>query len=311
MTLYRNRLPQLGPQLFVSDGGLETTLIFHDGLELPLFAAFDLLKTPDGMTRLRSYYRRYASLARQHSLGFILESPTWRANRDWATRLGYDAHTLRLANQRAIALMEELRSEFAAPGQPYVISGCVGPRGDGYQRGTQDVETARAYHREQVETLAATAADFISAVTMTSVAEAVGVSLAARECSMPAVISFTLETNGRLPTGETLADAIAAVDAQTAQYPAYYMVNCAHTSHFEGQLPHGAARSRLRGVRANASCRSHAELDEATELDAGNPDEFGRDYARLRSLLPVLNVVGGCCGTDHRHVAAVCRQLAA
>lgn len=311
MSLHRHQLPQLGQQLFLTDGGLETTLIFHDGVELPLFAAFDLLRTAAGTARLRDYYRRYAMLAREHGLGFILESPTWRASSDWATRLGYDAAALRRSNQQAIHLMEEIRAAFATPAQPYVISGCIGPRGDGYQRGTLTAVEARDYHREQVSVFADTAADFITAVTMTSVAEAVGITLAARDCNMPVAVSFTLETDARLPTGETLAEAIDAVDALTDSYPAYYMVNCAHTSHFEQQLPQGAQLARLRGVRANASRRSHAELDEATELDAGNPGEFGGDYARLRTLLPALCVVGGCCGTDHRHMQEVCRQLAA
>lgn len=311
MSLYRHQLPQLGEQLFLTDGGLETTLIFHEGVELPLFAAFDLLKTPAGTARLRDYYRQYAQLARDHKLGFILESPTWRASRDWATRLGHNTASLRKLNQAGIQLMEEIRAEFSAPGQPYVISGNIGPRGDGYQRGAQTIQEARDYHREQIELLAGTAADLVSAFTMTSIAEAAGIALAAHDSNMPVAISFTLETDACLPSGETLAEAIAAVDALTDSYPVYYMVNCAHASHFEEKLPGGRELTRLRGVRANASRCSHAELDESTTLDDGNPGEFGTDYLRLRRQMPHLCVVGGCCGTDLRHVEQICRQLAA
>ena len=127
---------------------------------------------------------------------------------------------------------------------------------------------------------------------------------------MPAAISFTLEIDGKLPSGDTLADAIARTDAETGAYPAYYMINCAHPTHFEHVLRDGGAwTKRIRGLRANASARSHAELDESTELDDGNPEELGVQYRELRSLLPQLTVVGGCCGTDHRHVAAICKAM--
>jgi S-methylmethionine-dependent homocysteine/selenocysteine methylase len=123
--------------------------------------------------------------------------------------------------------------------------------------------------------------------------------------------SFTVDTDGRLPTGQTLGDAVAEVDAATGGAPAYYMINCAHPTHFDGAL---AARARwvdrMRGLRANASTRSHAELNESTELDVGNPAELGAQYAALRRRLPRLNVMGGCCGTDDRHMAAIAEACA-
>ena len=304
---YRRQLPQLAEELFLTDGGIETTLVFHEGIELPYFAAFDLLKDEPGTAALRAYFERYARLAREQELGLVLEAPTWRANPDWAARLGYDAAALAEANRRAIALLLEIRGSWEAAATPIVISGNLGPRGDGYRPGeTMSVAAARAYHAPQIATFAASAADLVAAFTMNYPQEAVGIALAAREAEMPVVISFTTETDGRLPSGATLGEAIAVTDDATGGYPAYYMINCAHPEHLIPALERGGAwRERIRGLRANASRRSHAELDASTELDVGDPAELARQYADLRALLPRLTVVGGCCGTDHRHVGAM------
>lgn len=313
MTTERNRLHLLDEHLFMTDGGLETTLIFHEGVELPYFAAFDLLKTDTGTEQLRRYYRRYAALAQGFRLGLVLESPTWRASRDWGAKLGYDRERLAAANRRGVALMHEIRTAFETPSSPMLVSGNIGPRGDGYRvDNAMSVRQAFDYHAEQIDTFARCGVDLVSVFTMNYVAEAVGVVLAARAAELPAVVSFTLETDGRLPSGETLAQAIEATDAATDGHAVYYMINCAHPAHFEHALRAGGAwRERVRGLRANASRRSHAELDEATDLDAGDPPQLGTEYRALRPWLPRLAVVGGCCGTDHRHVAAICAALAA
>lgn len=313
MARYRQDLPQLNGTLFLTDGGIETTLIFHDGHALPHFAAFDLLKDEAGRDSLRRYYRSYTAIARDHALGFVLESATWRASRDWAEKLGYSPEALAQANRRSIALLEEIRDAQEAAGCTMVISGCVGPRGDGYSPSDHMTpEAAERYHGEQIRTFADTAADMVTAITMTYAAEAIGVTRAARAAGLPVVISFTVETDGRLPSGQPLKAAIEEVDAATGDGPAYYMINCAHPTHFEDAL---AAREswagRIRGLRANASTLSHAELDAAEELDDGNPDELGGQYRDLRGRLGHLNVFGGCCGTDHRHVAAIARACAA
>lgn len=307
MSKYREQLPQLRDQLFLTDGGLETTLIFHDGLDLPYFASFDLLKDDAGFERLRDYFRRYAGIARDQGMGLVLEAPTWRANPDWAARLGYDAVALADANRKAIGLMLEVRDAFETAQSPMPISGNLGPRGDGYRVDARmTVEEARAYHAPQIKTFAQTDADLVAAFTMTYVEEAIGIVLAARDAQMPVVISFTLETDGKLPSGDTLQRAIERTDAETGGYVSYFMINCAHPTHFERELKHGGAwTQRIHGLRANASKRSHAELDESTDLDAGNPVELGHAYRALGKLLPKLRVIGGCCGTDHRHVAAI------
>lgn len=307
MIQYRNDLPQLQSELFLTDGGLETTLVFQDGIELPCFAAFDLLKDEAGFEHLHRYFERYIAIARQKGLGFILEAPTWRANPDWGTRLGYDAPSLATANRQAIGLLRKLREQHEAE-RPLVISGNLGPRSDGYRADARmRADAARAYHALQIETFADTDADMVSAFTLNYVEEATGIVQAARDSAMPVAISFTLETDGRLPSGDTLAQAIERTDQETDGYAAYYMINCAHPAHFAHVLQEdGAWRERIRGLRANASKRSHAELDESTDLDAGDPDELGQRYRELRALLPKLTVLGGCCGTNHRHIEAIC-----
>lgn len=311
MSKYRNRLPQLKDRLFVTDAGLETTLVYHEGLDLPAFAAFDLLKDDTGLTVLRSYFARYAEIAQSHGMGLVLEAPTWRANRDWGEKLGYDALALEDANRKAIGLMLEIRDAYETANTKIVISGNLGPRGDGYVPSARmSAREAEAYHAPQIRTFAQTDADMVAAFTMNYVEEAIGITAAAKAYAMPVAISFTLETDGRLPSGDTLEQAIAATDGQTGRYPSYYMINCAHPTHFEDVLRAGGAWcNRIRGLRANASKRSHADLDQATDLDAGDPEELGGQYRALRPLLPRLTVVGGCCGTDHRHVMSICQAL--
>jgi S-methylmethionine-dependent homocysteine/selenocysteine methylase len=304
---YRTCLPQLDGGLFLTDGGLETTLIFHEGWELPMAEAFMLLDSARGMAALKDYYERYIALATASGRGFILESPTWRANPDWAAKVGYDRGRLANINRAGVRLMADLRNanETAASAMP--ISGCIGPRGDGYDPGrVMSAAEAESYHSWQVFVLRDAGADLVSAFTMTNVNEAKGFARAAKAAEMPCVISFTLETDGRLPTGERLAEAIEAVDDATSEGPAYYMINCAHPTHFDHVLDeHAAWTKRVRGLRANSSHRSHAELDNSPELDTGNPEALGQQYRALLARFPHINVLGGCCGTDHRHVACI------
>ncbi|MEW6733518.1 MAG: homocysteine S-methyltransferase family protein [Acidobacteriota bacterium] len=307
MAQYRNALPQLDGNLFLTDGGIETTLIFHEGLELPDFAAFNLLNHPEGEAALRKYFHSYTAIAMRCGVGLILESATWRANLDWGIRLGYTATTLANINRSAIRLLEEIRDECETDKTKIVISGCIGPRGDGYNPvHTMSERDAEVYHCEQVETFAETAADMVAAITMNYVEEAVGIALAAQRFSIPVAISFTVETDGRLPSGQTLKAAIEKVDAATSYYPCYYMINCAHPTHFDQVLVKGESWvARVHGLRANASRKSHAELNESAELDIGNPTELAVQYAQLKQRLSQLNVMGGCCGTDHRHVEQI------
>ena len=266
MTNYRDALPQIDGGLYLTDGGLETTLIFHEGLDLPDFAAFTLFKTPEGEAILDKYFHTYAEIAKRFGTGLILESVTWRANPDWGARLGYTREALADVNRRAIHMLEEIRREYETERTPVVISGCIGPRGDGYLPvNVMTAKEAEDYHREQIATFADSAADMVSAFTINYLEEAIGITQAAQGADMPVAISFTLETDGNLPSGDTLKTAIEQVDEATSGYPSYYLINCAHPVHVEHILAaQGSWLDRIHGLRANFSRKSHAELKEST-----------------------------------------------
>jgi S-methylmethionine-dependent homocysteine/selenocysteine methylase len=314
---WRHALPQLADRVFLTDGGLETTLIFHDGIDLPHFASIDLLRRPGGEAMVADYYRRYAAIAREAGVGFVLDSVSWRASPDWAPKLGYTLDELADLNRRAVAMLHPLARELETAASPMVVSGIIGPRGDGYVAGAaMTVDEAADYGRFQADLFAEAGADMVAAMTMTNAAEAAGYARAAAAAGLPSCISFTLETDARLPSGEGLGEAIGFVERESGGAPAYYMVNCAHPTHFDAMLAAAVDAdapwlAKLRGLRANASKRSHAELDSSTDLDAGDPDTLGREYAALRARHGRFTVLGGCCGTDHRHVAAIARSCLA
>jgi homocysteine S-methyltransferase len=298
-------LPQLEGKPVVTDGGLETDLIFHHGVELPDFAAFVLLGDERGRDLLRGYYRDYIAIARETGVALQLETPTWRASSDWGARLGYDTAALARVNAEAVALLAELRDDAGL--DSFLISGNLGPRGDGYVAGeVVEPDDAAAYHRPQIDALASAGADLITVLTLTGAGEAIGIAQAAKEVGLPVATSFTVEVDGRLPDGTPLADAVQTVDAAAA--PDYFMVNCAHPTHVAAGLTGSGDdrwRDRIVGLRANASTMSHEELDAAEELDEGDPTALAAAHAPVRSVLPNLALVGGCCGTDARHVAAL------
>ncbi|MEQ8286867.1 homocysteine S-methyltransferase family protein [Thalassospira sp.] len=310
MNIVNPNLPPHGRTKFITDGGLETTLIFHDGIDIPHFASFDLLKTKDGYDRVFAYYERYLEIAKAAKTGFVLESPTWRASSDWGQKMGYSDAELADINHRAIEMMSDLRNRHQSEDTPCLISGNIGPRGDGYVPSNRmTTHQARTYHATQIVNFVKSGVDMVSAVTINYPQEAIGIVLASRDANIPCVISFTVETDGTLPSGDTIQQAIELVDDSTDHYVAYYMINCAHPDHFSDKLENdGAWKNRICGVRANASRQSHAELDACEHLDDGNPDELGRLYDHLAKLLPNLAVIGGCCGTDHRHVAAMTKH---
>ena len=303
-------LPQLTSEdIYLTDGGLETTLVFLEGLDLPDFAAFPLLDSVEGTEAIDRYYASYLDLAERTGAGFVLDTPTWRANRDWGRRLGYDDDALVAVNRQAVAYAKELAD--ARPALTTVLNGVVGPRGDGYVVGNlMTAQGAADYHALQADAFAGAGAQMMTAVTMTYAGEAIGITDAASAAGLPVVISFTVETDGRLPSGQELGDAVTEVDEATDGAPAYFMVNCAHPTHFEGVLAEGGAWvERVKGVRANASTMSHAELNDAEELDRGDVPGLARHYAELRRILPDLRVAGGCCGTDAAHISAIAAEL--
>ena len=286
----------------LSDGGIETRLTFREGFSLPCFAAFPLLEQLRGRGAIRRYFDDFLELADARGLPFVLDTVTWRANPDWGTRLGYTAAALAAANRRAV----ELASSIAAHGHRVLVNGVVGPRGDGYVAGERmSADEASAYHAPQVSVLAEAGVERITALTLTYPDEAAGIVAAAAAAGVPAVVSFTVETDGRLPDGTPIAAAISSVDAATAGAAEFFMVNCAHPTHIARGLSGEPELARVGGLRVNASALSHAELDEATELDSGDPAALAGDNAALRDRLPSIRLLGGCCGTDHRHVSRI------
>lgn len=313
MAKSKTTLPNASADLFLTDGGLETTLVFLRGYELPCFAAFDLFKDEKGYNAIKDYYKRYLNIAKDLKTGFILESPTWRANPDWIEKIGYPNLAITEVNEKAIRLLVDLKNEFASDIHNIVLSGCIGPRGDGYKPGnTMTAEEAQKYHSAQIRVFRQMPVDMVSAITINYVEEAIGIARAAGAVSLPVVISFTVETNGKLPTGMSLKEAIENVDESVLKPPLYFMINCAHPTHFFNELEEGKNEQwikRIKGIRANASCKSHAELDESTELDRGNPDELGNEHRKLKATFNQFNVFGGCCGTDEEHIIAIANQI--
>jgi homocysteine S-methyltransferase len=310
MSKYRNELPQLSGDLFLTDAGLETDLIFNHGIEIREFAAHTLLPNPHGREAVANYLRGFLSLANKYDVGFVLDSQTWKAHMHWADDLGTNEQELRQSNKDAIALITELRDEFSGNRKPIVLNGVIGPRGDAYAPEAKlAARESEEYHSKQIDWLVATNVDMVTALTFTQSDEAIGVVRAAQSVGLPVVISFTVETDGSLPTGEPLNEAISAVDVATNAAAAYFMVNCAHPDHFFHVLNDSHWARRIRGLRCNASRLSHAELDECEVLDDGDPVELANQYKAITNTMPWLNIFGGCCGSDLRHVTQIAQAV--
>lgn len=304
-------MPQLSGEMFVTDGGFETHMIFNEGQDLPNFSAFLLTDSEAGRAKMREYYHRYIDIAKKAGKGFIFDTNTWRASADWGALVGYDAAMLRQNNIDSIRFCRDVQKDFAMAGVDSLVSGVLGPRRDGwvYDAG-MTVAEAEDYHRAQVEAFAEAGADYVTVYTLTNTPEAIGIAKAAKQAGLNCVISFTLETDGNLPGGKPLGQAIEETDAATGGYPAYYMLNCVHPTHFAPTIRHGGRwLDRIGGLRANASMKSHAELDESPTLDIGDWRDLAQRYGRIMPLLPNLRVIGGCCGTDHRHIGAICAHV--
>jgi len=304
---YRTNLPIMSGDQFITDGGINTTLIHRHGIDFPLFASFVLMDSPDGQEKFKEYYVEYLELARKYGRGLVLDTPTWRANPEWGEKLGYDMQRLSEINDASVTMLRDLRRKYEADSQPIVISGTIGPRGDGYKGSSYSADEMELYHSHQVACFARTEADMVAGYTLTNVAEATGIARAAAKHGIPCAISFTVETDGRLIDGTSLGAAIEAVDAATDGSPVFYMVNCSHPIHIAPALdPAAGWATRLRGIRANASSQSHDSLDDSTELDAGDPVDLAKRYSDLVRTMPALTLLGGCCGTDCAHIAAIC-----
>ncbi|MEO9296982.1 homocysteine S-methyltransferase family protein [Devosia alba] len=310
MAKQNRTLPQNSGQMFVTDGGIETHMIFNQGHDLPYFTVFQLNDGEQGRQAMREYYQPYIEIAAKARQGFLFDTNTWRANPDWGALVGYGAARLRAVNMAAIRFSRTVAEGFHLAGVPTVVSGAIGPRRDAWQYDdAMSVDEAMAYHADQVAAFAAAGADLVTAYTLTNTPEAIGIARLAEAAGLPCVLSFTLETDGHLPGGKNLGTAIGEVEAATGGSPAYYMINCVHPIHFASTIRHaGAWVDRIGGLRVNASMKSHAELDESETLDIGDWQDLAQRYQRLLPLLPNIRVIGGCCGTDHRHIGAICHH---
>lgn len=296
---------------FLTDGGLETWLFFQQGFEAPEFAALTLIDNAAAKAALDTYFDHFLGIAERAGAGFVLDTITWRGCTVWAEKLGVSEAELLAMSVRSVEFAKQVRERWSGRVEPILVNGVIGPADDAYRPGAlPTAEVADALHRPQIETLADAGVDLISAITMTNIGEAVGISRCAAKTGLPVVISFTVETDGRLPTGDLLGEAIEAVDSATDAAPAYYMINCAHPDHFRDAIATGKTWiNRIGGLRANASRLRHEELDKFEELDQGDPAEFGHLHVDLARHLPNLRVVGGCCGTDFRHVGCISEEL--
>ncbi len=307
MVRYRENLPQLGNDIFACYTGMDTDIIYNRGIALPGFASYPLLSTLEGKNILREYYSNLVELARELNVAAILDSVTWVANRDRGAGLNYSREDLKKFNIEAIELIASVREEKGD--LPTVLCGQIGPRGDGYEPSNlMSTKEAESYHAEQIKIYSNTEADLVSASTICYAEEAAGIVRAADHYDIPVSISFTVETDGRLPTGMPLKEAIEKVDDESNSRALYFLINCAHPDHFTNILNHESWMHRLRGVVANASRCSHSELEVAEDLDEGNPYELGSLIGSLRRLYPHFNIVGGCCGTDMRHMKRILEE---
>lgn len=312
MSRAKPTLPHQADRIFLTDGGIETWLMYKRGFDLPEFSSFHLLHDTNATAAIREYYRAFADIALQLETSFIFDSLTYRASRDWGQLLGYSTAGLAEMNQKCLDLYREIAAEAGLAPERTVISGCIGPKGDAYQMNDRlTAAGAEDYHAEQIETFRNAGADLVTALTLNATDEAIGIARAAARADMPSVISFTLEKDRNLRSGETLRQAIETVDAATGSAPAFYMINCSHPVDFGPALTPGAWIDRIRGLRANASSLDHGTLCQLGHLEEGNPDELAEQYRDLKKAFPKMNVFGGCCGTDFVHVEKIGKALLA
>lgn len=297
--------------LTITDGGIETHMIFLLGRELKNFALFECLKDPDGKAKLTQMYKSYLKCAQDRCCKMQLGSPTWRASSDHMAGMGYDVTEVAEYNRRGVEFMRSFREAHSDSGVHLTISGDVGPRGDGYVPDSiMTIVEAKEFHSLNIGGLSSGGAELIQALTINYWQEAAGIVLAAKDVSLPVTISFVVETDGKLVHGMALQEAIQNVDEATNGYATHFGINCAHPTHFSSTLADMDTNScaRIKQIRVNASKCTHAELDEAEELDCGDVEGLAKEVAHLK-LKHGLTTVGGCCGTDNRHIEAMAKSI--
>ena len=306
------KLPQMNGRDMTCGGGIETWLQYVDGFELRHFCLFELLDDKRGVSCLTDFHRKLVEAAATEGFGVINEGLHYRASRDWGELIGYSREGLEEINIRGIEFYQDFAREYDSPESPMIVGGVIGPRGDAYNVGrTPNAAEAEDYHSEQILTLKKAGADQITALTFSSVEEAIGLARAAKAAGMPVVISFFVKHGGRLSGGETVEEAITKVDAATGNAPAYYMINCTHPMEFEAALTSGDWTRRLGGFMPNAVAMDTLSLCKLGHLEDGDPEELAGQMADLARRFPHIPVWGGCCGTDGRHIGQIARQVGA
>jgi homocysteine S-methyltransferase len=307
---FHGQLPQLNGRLMTSASGFETWLQYVDGFKLRHFCGFELLNDPRGLTCLTDYHRKVVEAAVAQGFGVINEGLHYRASRDWGELIGFSREGLEEINIRGIEFYRAFAREYGSADTPMLVGGAIGPRGDAYNVGrTPDAAESEDYHSEQIATFKKAGADLVTAMTFSSVEEAIGVARAAKAAGMPVVVSFFVARGGQLKGGETIEEAITRVDAATGEAPAYYMINCTHPTEFEPGLTPGAWTTRLGGFMPNAVAMETLDLCKLGHLEDGDPEELGGQMAGLARRFPHVHVWGGCCGTDGRHIGQIARKV--
>ncbi|MGF7162328.1 S-methylmethionine-dependent homocysteine/selenocysteine methylase [Rhodoligotrophos appendicifer] len=272
------------------------------------------LVRPGQRWALEAIYRSYLEIAAETQLPMQLGTPTWRAHPDCLARLGFGhADDLARINGAAVRLLHDLRRDM---GLEYLIAiaGVIGPRRDGYDPAeAPSPEVARAYHSIQAEMLAELGVDLLYAPTFASAAELEGVAAAMAAAGLPYALAPIIDAGARMLDGTPLAEAIARIDARVKPAPQHYLIGCVHPTLFREAYQNGpsltaAVAGRIAGLKANASTLPPDQLDRLDHLEAGLPQLFGEQMADLHRRYG-LTVLGGCCGTDHRHIRAIAEAL--
>ncbi|PMG07031.1 homocysteine methyltransferase [Vibrio breoganii] len=288
--------------------GIDTELLFTHNQPLPGYASYPLLAKSSTRAIIEKMYIDLIALAKRYQTAVILDAMTWIASSQRGAMIGLNEHQLRDFNLDAIDLMAQVRDRCGD--LPTLLSAQIGPREDGYQANNQmSANESLGYHSTQIDTYKLTKADFITASTLSYPEEAAGIVLAAKSANIPVVVSFTVELDGNLPNGESLEDAIAKVDGLTKRYASYFMINCAHPSHFSHSFTQQPWEQRIKGIVVNASKCSHAELDRCETLDSGDPFTLGKEVAEICRQNTQISVVGGCCGTNLDHLEQIMKNL--
>jgi homocysteine S-methyltransferase len=307
-------LPPAGSgELFLTEGGSETEIMYRHGYELPEFAMFPLLENPTARAAMRGMYCEQLDVAAEHGLSFLLTGMDYRASPDWGAKLGYSAQALADANIAAIDFLRDIAQDYAGQIPRLLVGGILGPRGDAYSLNqTITAASAEDYHAVQLQTLKRAGVDFAIAQTINNIPEAVGIARAAAAINMPLSISLTLDSSGRLKSGPSLGEAITEIDRLSDDTaPAFYMLNCSHPVEYAPAITANGWTHRLRGVRPNASKMEKIALCKLGHIEDGDPVELGQQMADLRARFPHMDIFGGCCGTGAAHLREMAKALRA